>query len=254
MSDPWGFGDEPEQEEAPDSPRATLAMLDRQAELLVAVATGGPPIKSVNGEYKTRRAMLRPALRTYEIPDPFPWDDLWRWYGHWSQHLPTYVERRLHIAELVSPARERLEQLIEGRGVDDTGPADDSTWPGLERRLQDAKTRLDLASGLDDWQDVGRRCREILIDLASLVYRDEMLPAGEPQQPKGSDAKARLGYAAVALFGGSEHAELRTLIRAAWDLANKVTHSGSVGDQDAFASVQATVLLVRVFERARPRG
>lgn len=252
MSDPWGFDDETE-ERAPTTPSATLAMLERQAELLVAVATGGPEIKTVNGDYKKRRSALRPALRAYAIADPFPWDDLWRWYGHWSQHLATYAGRRTHIAELMSPARDKLEQLIEGHGVDDTGPADDSTWPGLERRLQDAKTRLDLASALDDWQDVGRRCREILIDLGSLVYTADMLPADESEQPKGSDAKSRLGLAARSHFGGAEHAELRSLVRAAWDLANKVTHSGSIGDADAFATVQATVLLVRVFERTRPR-
>ena len=252
MPNGWGFDDVDAEEADPTDPSATLDMLERQADLLVAVATGGPAINSANSEYKRRRAKLRPALRLYGVSDPFPWDDLWRWYGHWSQHLPTYASRRTHILELASTARERLEQLVEGRGVDDTGPADDSTWPGLERRLQDAKNRLDLASGLDDWQDVGRRCREILIDLSGLVYRDDMLPASEQAQPKGSDAKARLAYAAAAYFGGPEHAELRGLIRAAWDLANKVTHSGSIGDQDAFATVQATVLLVRVFERSRP--
>lgn len=252
MTDPWGLTPQPQVEElaAPTTPRAMLAMLDDQANLVVSVGTGGPAITSVNDEYKQRRLLLRPALKRIGINDPLPWSDLWGWYGYYSQHLSTYARRRRFISEQTAAVRERLEQLADGQGVDDDGPADGSTWLGLEQRLAEAKTLIDAARTLDDWQDIGRRCREILIDLAGLVYRDDMLPAGQIEQPKLSDAKARLSHASDALFGGSEHRELRAVIRAGWDLANKVTHSGSIGELDAFASVQATVLLVRSFERA----
>lgn len=80
-----------------------------------------------------------------------------------------------------------------------------------------------------------------------------MLPA-EADEPRGSDAKAKLDHATNALFPGPERKELRALTRSAWDLANKVTHASSVAEVDAFASLQGTVLLVRVFERAKDAG
>lgn len=43
MQNPWGFESEAVQEEAPTTPGATLELLERQVELLVAVATGGRP-------------------------------------------------------------------------------------------------------------------------------------------------------------------------------------------------------------------
>jgi len=93
---------------------------------------------------------------------------------------------------------------------------------------------------------VGRRAREILIDLAALVFTDDLV---DPRAlaPKKADAKARLHIFLDAHATGAAHAELRQLVRTVWDLAQKVTHSEDVGRVDAFAVSQATVFLVRVF-------
>jgi hypothetical protein len=42
--------------------------------------------------------------------------------------------------------------------------------------------------------------------------------------------------------------ELRRLVRAAWDLSQKLTH-GRLGSIEAFAAAQATVLLVRTLQQ-----
>ena len=229
--------------------RSRHIALKKPCHLPLKVTTGGPSIESVNREYKQRRDQLRVELQHFGLTDPYPWSDLWRWYGYWSQNLATYGSRRAYVADLASPVLDQLQALIDGRGVDDVGALDEQTWPALEQRLTDAKRRLDLAVSQDDWQDTGRRCREILIDLAGLVYTDAMLPTGQ-EVPRGSDAKERLALAGNALFVGPEHKELRGFVKAAWDLANKVTHSGSIMDVETFATLQATVLLVRLFERA----
>jgi len=160
-----------------------------------------------------------------------------------------YGGRRAYIDQLASPAYERLERLINGVAATDPGPAM-TTWPTLEQRLAGLHNELRVATSLDDFQDIGRRAREILIELAGLVYRPSMLPEAETAQPKAGDAKARLSHAASALMAGSNHEDWRRLIRAAWDLANTITHSSSIGQVDAFTAVQATVLLVRCFEQA----
>lgn len=231
-----------------DDAKAASDLLERQAELLVAVATGGTAMDSVKWEYRERRGDLELALRKLGLTDPFPWEEPSRWYGYYSANgLSTYASRREHIADLAAPVRARLREFMLGVAVDDHGP-EHLDWPLLEARLREAKDRLATSKTLDDFQDVGRRCRELLIDLANLVYTAEMLPDGA-EEPKGSDAKAKLNYASANLLAGREHAELRSVVKATWDLANKVVHGG-VGGLDAFASLQATVALVRIFQRA----
>lgn len=228
--------------------RAASDLLERQANLLVAVATGAARMDAVRREYQERRGDLAGALRKVGLDDPFPWEEPSRWYAFYrSRDLTTYASRREYIADSAAPVRSRLRDLMAGIAIEDGGP-EHLDWPSLETRLREVKERFAASTTLDDFQDVGRRCREVLIDLADLVYDDTMLPSGE-DEPRGADAKAKLGYASNRLFSGRQHAELRGVVRATWDLANKVVH-GEIGDVDAFATVQATVALVRVFQRA----
>ena len=126
FDDPWGTPPEPEPDES--TLEGLLELLNSQAALLVSVATGGPRIQDINGKYQQRRRKLNVALRARGIKPPFPWDDLWAWYGAWSEKLGSYASRRIRIAELAKPAREALEAAIEGVQVADPGTSE--TSPG----------------------------------------------------------------------------------------------------------------------------
>jgi hypothetical protein len=121
------------------------------------------------------------------------------------------------------------------------------TWADIQVRLDGLKAEIDAASSIDDLQDVGRRSREILIDAANLVFEESMIPT-EDEPPKAGDAKKRIEYILNSRMSGSSHAELRTLVRESWDLANKVTHSANIGRVDAFAAAQAAIIVVRVLQ------
>ncbi len=101
----------------------------------------------------------------------------------------------------------------------------------------------------DDWQGVGRRSREVMIGVAGLIADPALIPERETA-PKAADAKAWLGYFLSKYAVGSVHAELRVLVKAAWDLANKVTH-GDISHTDAFAAAQAVVLVTRAVQQLR---
>jgi hypothetical protein len=98
----------------------------------------------------------------------------------------------------------------------------------------------------DDLQDVRRRAREILIDCAALLADPSLVPVGGVP-PKAGDAKAWLDLFLTARAQGGHREEVRRLVRATWDLAQKVTH-GNLGRIDAFAAAQATVLVVRTLQ------
>lgn len=228
-----------------------LDLLDAQAALLVDVATGGSAIDRVNPRYKRRRRTLNQALQARGIAPPFPFDDLWAWRGDWkSRDIATYQGRRDRIAELARPAREALEAALGATQVADPGGGEDPTWAELDHRVAGVVRELAGASTRDDLQDVGRRCREILIDAAKLLADPSLVPDGA-ETPKAADAKAWLDMFLARYAAGRSHRELRAFVPSTWDLAQKVTH-GDVDRVDAFAAAQATVLVVRVLQQLAP--
>lgn len=179
---------------------------------------------------------------------PFAFEDLWTWRGYWkSQGLTTYQSRRDRIADLARAAREGLEAALAGVQVTDPGTRGASTWSALDTRVEGIVGELAAAASHDDLQDVGRRCREVLIDAARLLADPGLVPEGTGP-PKAGDAKAWLDLFLARHAAGRAHRELRAFVPVAWDLAQKVTH-GDIDRVDAYAAAQATVLVVRVLQQ-----
>ncbi|NEN08040.1 hypothetical protein G3T36_19460 [Diaminobutyricibacter tongyongensis] len=127
--------------------------------------------------------------------------------------------------------------------------ADDATptWEKVNARIAGLINEYSTARDRDDWQDVGRRSREILIDFGRLIADATFVPEGQ-EAPKGADAKAWFDLFLAASARGGDKAELRSTMRAVWDLAQKVTH-GDIADVDAFAAAQATVMIIRTAQK-----
>jgi hypothetical protein len=246
------FGGEPE----PDLSTldALIDEVELQAALLTAVATGGEDfrLQRVQRQYTNRRRRLIPALRQRGLTYPFPWQDLSQWYGYWTgNNLGKYWQRREAIRELVAPTIDTLERQRSGLRVSDPGGGS-LTWNDLDDRLSELSDELDDAISRDDLQDVGRRSREILIDCSKLLADPSLVPPSH-RPPKAGDAKAWLDLFLSAHASGASRDGLRRLVRAAWDVAQTVTH-GDVGRVDAFAAAQATVLVVRTMQALAGAG
>jgi hypothetical protein len=227
--------------------------LEAQAGLLISVATGGPRIDDVNDDYKERRQRLKPVLTRRGLSYPFPWPDLWQWYGYWSANLGGYAARRTHIRSLITPTLEDLERQRSTLSITDPKMSGPSSWADLDGRVAGLALEMSEAQTRDDLQDVGRRAREILIDCAEVLADPSLVPEGT-DPPKAGDAKQWLDLFLQEHGGGSGRDALRRLVRDAWDVAQKVTHGDNVDHVDAFAAAQATVLVVRTLqELASPR-
>ena len=224
-----------------------ITLVELQQGLLTAVATGGPQMKTVDWVYKERRQRTRRGLRDLGVADPFPWTGLWEWYGVWGT-FGGYAGRRQHIESLAAPVLDELRERRDATGLADWG---EGTIERLERRLDGLRTTFETASTLDDYQDVGRRAREILIDLGQIAFDESMLAEGQPVPGRG-DAKARLDIVFERRFAGSANEEMRRFMKAAVALANSVTHSGDTAAVHAFAVAQATLLLIRVVGNLEP--
>jgi hypothetical protein len=133
---------------------ALIDELERQAALLAAVATGGPRIDDVKREYRDRRRRLAAALERRGLEYPFPWPDLWQWYGILDRQPGGVRPLRAKIRELAAPVIEALERQRSGLSVTDPGSGP-LTWADLDARLAGLSAELDGALSRDDLQDVG---------------------------------------------------------------------------------------------------
>lgn len=121
------------------------------------------------------------------------------------------------------------------------------------RRLQQATEALDAAREAEDFQAVGMRCRECLLqlarDLASIVVID---PGAEA--PKRGDFIAWThAIAGAATRDGSAEelrTHLRTLAKTTWQYVNWLTHARGATYRDADVAVDSSDQVVSLFGAA----
>jgi hypothetical protein len=162
-----------------------LEGIEAQRSLMIAVATGGPAIKTVEADYEARRYEIRKALDALGLKDPNPFDSLWMWYGKWSSgDLPSYQSRRMFVYELYAPLLEQIRAL--GRGV--TREVEPTGWTRVDRGIDEARNRLATAQNEEQYQAVGHLCREILISPAQTVFDPELHPTLDGVAASATDA------------------------------------------------------------------
>jgi hypothetical protein len=86
-----------------------LSALNDLRTVMINVATGGPRINDVNGDYQRVFASVAADLARRRIDNPITFGSLWDWYARWSSgDLPTYQSRRNFISELINPLLNRI--------------------------------------------------------------------------------------------------------------------------------------------------
>lgn len=225
---------------------AAEALVDSVAGLMVSVATGGPAIKTVDSDYKREHRALAAVLRRLGISYPNKFDDLWRWYGRWSDgSLPQYRDRRVFISDLFAPVRKALieqadatRELAEGISEGPTG------WAGIDQQSARLRRLWREANDPDAYNGVGLQCVKILTTLGHVVFdatRD--LPAGE-EEPGRDDAKKRIAYFLRRVAAGEKGENIRKIVNGAYAQANAAKHRHVATRADAGIAANATLLIV----------
>ena len=234
-------------------PLADLAEeIDRQGNLMISVATGGPRINEVSARYREGYERIDAALRKLGIPNPNLYRDLWDWYGKWSRgDLPSYQSRRQYIRGLFEPLERQLRERTTGRGAEVF--AEPTGWPRVDRTLGELRKQLEEASSEVQFQAVGVMCREALISLAQTVYDRQRHPPTDGVDPSKTDAKRMLdAYLAVELSGGQNEAARRHA-KAALDLANDLQHNRTATFREAALCAEATASVINIVAIASGR-
>jgi hypothetical protein len=222
-----------------------LGEVGRLRDTMVAVATGGPRIDSVNQDYRERYRRVDIALRGLGVGNPIPYRDLWEWYGKWSGgDLPSYQSRREYIRGLFAPLEEQLREGATGRGTERS--VEPTGWPRVDRALGELRRRVEEAGTEEQFQAAGLLCREVLISLAQAVYDAERHPATDGTAPSDTDAKRMLDAYLAAEMAGGDNAAARRHAKASLDLANALQHQRTATFRQAALCSETTASVVNI--------
>lgn len=241
---------------------AAEALVDNVSVLMVSVATGGPGIKTVDADYKREHRALRAVIRRLGIDYPNKFDDLWRWYGRWSDgSLPAYRDRRAFISELFAPVRKALgdqtdatRELAEGVSEGPTG------WAGMDQQCARLR-RLWREADPDAYNGVGLQCLKILTTLGHVVFDPARDLSPGDEEPGRDDAKKRISYFLRRVAAGEKRESIRKTVNGAYAQANAAKHRHVATRADAGIAANTTLLIVSTLhlladeaDGARPPG
>ncbi|MFN3239648.1 MAG: hypothetical protein ACE37D_21705 [Pseudomonadales bacterium] len=222
-----------------------LRLLELQKGRMISVSTGGPKIQSVNSEYVADYEAISIGLEERDIDNPNPFEDLWGWYGKWSDgSLPKYQHRRDFISNLF----EETLALVKKSSTNDTKPIfeEPTGWARVDRSLGEIKLRLVQASTEEQFQAVGLLCRETLISLAQVVFDQDIHKTLDKVSASKTDAKRMLEAYISHVLAGSTNENTRKHAKASLALANDLTHRRTAEFRIAALCAEATNSLVNI--------
>ena len=128
-----------------------------------------------------------------------------------------------------------------------------SRFTPVWRRWEQAAESYDEAEEAEDFQAVGMRCRETLIQFVRLLAKPEMVPEGQ-EAFKRADVVGWSNLIANNIAPGDRNSYVRGYLKAisksAWDLANWLTHQGGATRPDAEIVLDATQNVIDTFGTA----
>ncbi|MEK7408677.1 MAG: hypothetical protein AAB225_26725 [Acidobacteriota bacterium] len=222
-----------------------IAEIEAQRSLMIAVATGGPRIQQVNGQYVERRERIATELRRRGIADPNLHDDLWAWYGRWSAgDMPSWQSRRAHLSEMYQPL---IDQIRAGPSATGAQVFEEPTgWPRVDRGIYEIRRRLEQADAEEQFQAVGLLCREVLISVAQVVYDPQRHPSEDGVAPSETDAKRMLDSYIAAELVDAPNEGVRRHVKAALSLANDLQHHRTADYRHAALCAEASTSVVNI--------
>lgn len=183
------------------------------------------------------------------------WDvhtDKGRW---WVITSPTNLYSQRHFPSLDYTLSFHVGVMARVAARDSRKPEDahlkrlSSIW----RRWEDAAEALEVAEEAEEFQAIGMRCREAMIQMVRALSSPQMVPANQIQ-PKRADVIAWSEHIAntIAIGSSAEYIRsyLKTISKLAWQAANSLTHSSSAGRHEAGFVLDATQAMLVAYSRA----
>ena len=141
--------------------------------------------------------------------------------------------------------------MARSRGAPDEGQK--ARLTPVWRRWEQAAETLDMAEEAEDFQAVGVKCRECLIQLVRSLAKPEMVPPGE-DTPQRSNFISWSELVANTVAGGASaervRGHLKATAKSAWELAGWLTHANGATRHDAVFVLDAAHTVLAAFGHA----
>jgi predicted RNA-binding Zn-ribbon protein involved in translation (DUF1610 family) len=144
-----------------------------------------------------------------------------------------------------------LRVMAAQRGA--PNPGHRSRFTPVWRRWEQAAESCDSAEEAEDFQAVGVKCRETLIQFVRTLARPKMVPNGQ-EAPKKNDVVGWSNLIANTIAPGDHNEYIRGYLKAicknAWDLGNWLTHVNNATRNDAEIVLDAVQTVIGTFGMA----
>ena len=123
-----------------------------------------------------------------------------------------------------------------------------TSWPRVDRTLDEIRIRLRVASNEEQFQAVGVLCREALISLAGAVFDPDRYPplSTDDVAASNTDARRMLDRYIEAEARGKSDATIRRYVKVALQFANEVQHQRTATYRNTALCAEATAGLVNI--------
>jgi hypothetical protein len=132
-------------------------------------------------------------------------------------------------------------------------PSHKSRFTPAWRRWEQAAQSCDTAEEGEDFQAVGMKCRESLIQFVRSLAKPEMVPQGK-DIPKKADVDCWSQLIANTIAPGDHNrlvrGHLKAMAKSSWQLANWLTHASGATHSDAAFVLNATHNVINAFGTA----
>jgi len=188
--------------------------------------------------------------RTYEV-----WDVHTVKERYWVISSPTnlYAQSHFPSADYTLSFHVGLMARVGARREPDVPDDEQQRSAAAWRRWTQAAEAMDAADEAEDFQAVGMRCRECLLELVRGMADDEMVPSGA-DRPKAADFNGRTELIAAHVASGASAQELRRHLRSTakstLDYVNWLTHATAAARFDAMIAVESTALVLTLMGAA----
>lgn len=221
-------------------------LLHAECDLLINVAVREVGIREAETEYRKQYREIQRLSKELGFDHNNPHFSLW---GFWSyiKDWGTYSDRREEIFGIYAQKFKALDELEESAvKVGSDLIQDLSGWPTVDSQTAELKKVVTKASTTLDWQDVGFRCRSILLSLCNTLFVEDRHQPADSDPIKGDDFKQKMEQVIKVELGGKDHERLRSLVRATWSYVSEVGHSKTADERTGRLAAIATVNFVEM--------
>lgn len=216
-------------------------LLHKECDLLINVAVRETAIKEAEAQYRELYGEIQTLSKELGFHHDNPHFSLW---GFWDQisRWGTYSDRREEVFGTYAQMFKALDDLEESGVKVGSDLIDDlGGWPNVDNQVVDLRKAVGRAETTQDWQDVGYRCRSILLALCNTLFIEDLHQPDGEEPIKGDDFTNKMEQVIKVELAGKEHERLRSLIQATWGYVNKVAHSTTTDERTGRLAAIATI-------------